>query len=162
MQKFAQKYTIICLLENFEEGYCFSSRNWPLHTTFIDTFAIDLDVETLEKILTEMTSKLDTTSTKAIGDEFFGAKKEVHVILLENNDDMKTIHHKLLGRLKKCNIELNDPQFSEEGYLPHVTVQKNSKVEIGDTVPITNLALIDMFPNEDPNQRKILKVIKLK
>jgi len=162
MQKFTQKYTVICLLEDVEEGYSFSSSDWPLHTTLVDTFAIDWDVETLQKKILELAQEQISTSTKGLKDEYFGPNKEVHVILLEKNEGLKTIHYALLQKLKDGNILLNDPQYSEEGYLPHSTVQKHSQVKLGDTVSIDNLALIDMFPNEDPYQRKVLKIFKLK
>jgi len=162
MQKFTQKYTIICLLEDAEEGYSFSSSDWPLHTTFVDTFAIDWDVETLQKKVLELAQEQISTSTNGIKDEYFGPDKEVHVILLEKNEDLKTIHYALLQKLKEGNLRLNDPQYSEDGYLPHSTVQKHRQVKVGDAVSINNLALIDMFPNEDPYQRKVLKIIKLK
>ena len=162
MQKFTQKYTIICLLEDVEEGYSFSSSDWPLHTTLIDTFAIDWDVETLQMKIHEVAQEQISTSTNGVKDEYFGPNKEVHVILLEKNKDLNNIHYALLQKLKEGNLILNDPQFSEEGYLPHSTVQKHKQVNVGDTININNLALIDVFPNEDPYQRKVLKTVKLK
>lgn len=161
MQKFTQKYTIICLLEDVEEGFSYSSSDWPLHTTFVDTFATDWDVETIKQKLEDTAKTLTSTNTKGIGDEYFGQNNEVHVILLEKNADMKNIHYALLETLKQSNLKLNDPQYSEDGFLPHSTVQKHAAVKVGEEVKITNLALIDMFPNEDPYQRKVLKVVKL-
>jgi hypothetical protein len=162
MQKFTQKYTIICLLEDIEEGASFASSDWPLHTTLVDTFVIDWSLDTLQNKIIEVAQEQDSTSTKGVGDEYFGPDKEVHVILLEKNEDLKTIHYALLQKLKGGNLRLNDPQYSEDGYLPHSTVQKHRQVKVGDEVSINNLALIDMFPNEDPYQRKVLKIIKLK
>ena len=162
MQKFTQKYTIICLLEDIEEGASFASSNWPLHTTLVDTFAIDWSLETLQNKIFEVAREQDSISTKGVGDEYFGPDNEVHVILLEKNEDLKTIHYALLQKLKEGNLRLNDPQYSEDGYLPHSTVQKHRQVEAGGAVSINNLALIDMFPNEDPYQRKVLKIFNLK
>lgn len=161
MQKFTQKYTIICLFEDVEEGFSYSSSDWPLHTTFVDTFAIDWDVTTIKQKLEEVAKNLSATTTTGIGEEYFGPNKEVHVILLEKNSDMKNIHYKLLDTLKQGKLKLNDPQYSEDGYLPHSTVQKHATVKIGEEVKINNLVLIDMFPDEDPYQRKVLKVVKL-
>lgn len=83
MQIFTQKFTIICLLEDIEEGFSYSSSDWPLHTTFVDTFAIDWDVATIKQKLEETAKSLTATTTKGIDDEYFGQNKEVHVILLE-------------------------------------------------------------------------------
>lgn len=162
MQKFTQKYTIICLLEDIEEGVSFASSDWPLHITLIDTFAIDWNVETLQNKVVEVARVQNSTSTNGVKSEYFGPNKDVHVILLEKNEDLKTIHYALLQILKEGDLRLNDPQYSEDGYLPHSTVQKHRQIKVGDTVSVNNLALIDMFPNEDPYQRKVLKIIKLK
>ncbi|MEI7632577.1 MAG: 2'-5' RNA ligase family protein [bacterium] len=162
MQKFTQKYTIICLLEDIEEGYNFHYSNWPLHTTLIDTFAIDWDVNTLQTKLQEVAQEQNSTTTTGTQSEYFGPNKEVHVTLLNKNEDLKSIHYALMQKLNEGNLILNDPQYHEEGYLPHSTVQKLKQVKVGEKVNINNLALIDMFLNEDPHERKILKIIKLK
>jgi hypothetical protein len=156
-----QKYTIICLLEEIDEGHGFASTDWPLHTTFVDTFAVDWDVETLKQKLVEVASELRSGSTAGVKDEYFGPNKEIHVVLLKKNDNMKDIHYKLLDKLKSGNLELNDPQFSKEGFLPHATVQKHAQIDVGAEVSINNLVLIDMFPDEDPYQRKVLKKVNL-
>jgi len=161
MQKFTQKYTIICLLEAIEEGFTYSSSGWPLHTTFVDTFAIDWDIETIKQKLEDISHVIKSATIKGVRDEYFGQNKEVHVILLEKNSDMKDIHYRLLDQLKPGNLKLNDPQFSEDGYRPHATVQKHAQVRIGDEVKINNLALIDMFPDENPYLRKVLKIVNL-
>jgi hypothetical protein len=48
----------------------------------------------------------------------------------------------------------NDPQFAKEGFLPHSTVQPHGRLNKGDEVTFSALSIIDMFPNEDPYQRK--------
>lgn len=161
MQKFTQKYAIICLLEDIQEGYTYPSSDWPLHVTFVGTFAINWDVETIKQKLEQAAKEIKCATTKGIGDEYFGPNNEVHVILLEKNSSMNSIHRKLLDLLKQGNLKLNDPQFSEDGYLPHSTIQKHAKVERGEEIKINNLALIDMYPDEDPYQRRVLKLVKL-
>ncbi|GEM_PF-4640745 len=38
---FTQKYTIVQFFDDIAEGYKYSSDDWPLHSTVVDTFAID-------------------------------------------------------------------------------------------------------------------------
>lgn len=162
MQKFTQKYTIICLLEYTEEGYEFPSNSWPLHTTLADTFAIKWDKETLKSKLVEIADTLRPVTTKAVRDEYFGPDQNVHVVLLEKTEGLASMHYHIVNSLKKGDVIFNDPQHSEEGFLPHSTVQKHAQVKPKDIVKLENLALIDMFPNEDAYQRKVLKIVKLK
>ncbi len=161
MQQFTQKYTIICLFEDIEEGYEFSSNSWPLHSTLVDTFAIDWDKLTLVSKLQEIASTLKSLSSKAIKDEYFGPDKNVHVVLIEKTADLVALHYAIVSALKTGGLKFNDPQYNEEGFLPHATVQKHMSVKPGDLIRYANLALIDMFPDKDPYQRKILKIIRL-
>lgn len=161
MQKFTQKYTIICLLEDVDEEYEFSSSSWPLHLTLADVFAIDWSEEVLKEKLVEIASTLKPVTSKATRDEYFGPNQDVHVVLVEKTNDLVSMHYHIVNLLKKGDIKFNNPQYSEEGFFPHSTVQKRAMVKPGDTVRVQNIALVDMFPDENPYQRKILKVVNL-
>ena len=67
----------------------------------------------------------------------------------------------MLAILEGGKIALNDPQFSRNGFLPHATVQKHARLNKGDKVRFTALSIVDMFPDEDPYMRKVLKTIKI-
>jgi 2'-5' RNA ligase len=161
MTRFSQKYTIVSLLEDVEEGYLFASSDWPLHTTLIDTFATNLSVESLCQLLENVAKTLKSTQTNVIGDEYFGPNRNIHVKLIEKTNYLEKLHNVLFDQLSHGNLKLNDPQYSKDGYLPHVTVQKRAQVGIGDEVLINNLALIDMFPRDNSHVRKILKKVAL-
>ncbi len=162
MQKFTQKYTIISILEDVEEGYEFSSSNWPLHTTIVDTFAIDWSVPKLSKKLEEMALTTKSIKTRVTKDEYFGPERTVHVVLLDKVSELASLHYRILDSLKGGGVTLNDAHFSEKGFAPHITVQEHTKLMLNDIITIHNIALIDMFPDENPYQRKILRAVKLR
>ena len=85
MAIFTQKYTLIQLLEEIEDGYEYSSSPWPLHTTIADTFAVDWDKDNLLCRLETLLAKHKIVGTKATDFEFFGADKQIKVTLLELN-----------------------------------------------------------------------------
>jgi hypothetical protein len=62
-QKFTQKYTIIQLFEDLEDGYEFSSDAWPLHSTLVDVFAIDWSVDEMVSHLNNLLSTHMTAPT---------------------------------------------------------------------------------------------------
>ena len=161
MQKFTQKYTIIQLFEDLPVGTQFSSSDWPLHATLVDTFAIDWDVDTMIAKLKEHASKLSSAQTKVMDDTHFGPNGEVQVALLEKTDDLLMLHNELIKLLEQGDLKLNDPQFAKDGFLPHSTVQKHARVNKGNHLTFDSLTLIDMFPDEDPYQRKVLATIKI-
>jgi len=161
MQGFTQKYTIIQLFEDVADGIQFPMSSWPLHATIVDTFAIEWDVPEMIKELGEMLAVCKSASSVVEDDMFFGPKKQTQVALLRKTDDLIELHYKVVELLEKGGLKLNDPQFSREGFLPHSTVQKHARLHKDDEITFGALTIIDMFPGEDPYQRKVLKTIKI-
>ncbi len=161
MNKFTQKYTLVQLFDDVEKGYEFSSDNWPLHSTVVDTFAIDWSVDEMDAKLTELLSKHATASSEAQDDKYFGENGQIRVVLLSRKESLVKLHLDVLEALKDGGLILNDPQFARDGFLPHATVQKGSRLSKGDKVQFTVLSIVDMFPDGDPYKRKILKTIRI-
>jgi len=161
MPAFTQKYAVIQLFEPMPVGMQFSSDNWPLHSTIVDTFAIDWDAakmaEQLELLLAPHTPAYSTVE----GDTFFGPEKQTHVMLLQKTEGLRGLHNDMITLLEQGGIVLNDPQFAREGFLPHSTVQKHARLHKGDEVSFIALTIIDMFPGSNPYQRKVLATIPL-
>lgn len=161
MQQFTQKYTIIQLFKDIPEGTQFSASNWPLHVTIADTFAIDWDVPTMVEKLTQLLSSRTSATSVVENDRFFGDQRQVRVALLKKTDDLVKLHQDVIKVLERGGWKPNDPQFAKEGFLPHSTVQKHTRLNKGDEVIFNALTIIDMFPGEDPYQRRVIKTIKI-
>lgn len=161
MTGFTQKYTIVQLLEPVAEGAIYKPADWPLHVTLTDIFAIDWDEETLLQNCIHESQKLQTVSTIAADDVWFGDEKNVQVTLLEKNEAITKLHLELVSFLEKGNVRFNVPEFVGNDFKPHVTVQKDKRLHKGDEVIINTLTVIDMFPDGDPYLRKILKTIPI-
>lgn len=161
MQKFTQKYTIIQLFEQRAVGVQFSSGSWPLHSTVVDTFAVSWDAAEMIAELETAFKSCKPAHSIADDDTFFGAEKDVQVTLLRKTDSLTNLHYSALSILEKGGLTLNDPQFAREGFLPHATVQKYARLTKGDEVSFTSLSIIDMFPDGDAYQRKVLATIPL-
>jgi len=161
-EKFTQKYTIIQLFEDVPEGTQFFWKDWPLHSTLADVFAIDWDVPTMIEKLTQLLRNRTPATSVVEDDRFFGDQGQVQVALLRKTDDLVKLHYDVIGCLTKGGWKPNDPQFAKEGFLPHSTVQKHARLNKGDKVTFNALTVIDMFPGGDPYQRKVIKTIKVK
>jgi 2'-5' RNA ligase len=161
MQPFTQKYAIIQLFENVAEGMEFPASDWPLHSTIADTFAIDWDVTTMVEKLTKLLEGHAQATSEAEDDQFFGDNGQIQVALIKKIDDLVKLHYDVIELLEQGGWKPNDPQFAKEGFLPHSTVQPHSRLNKGDEVIFNTLSIIDMFPNQDPYQRKVLKTIKI-
>lgn len=158
---FAQKYAIVHFFGDVEDGYEYLSDNWPLHSTIIDTFAIDWSIDEMTTRLTETMGNHATASSEAGDDKFFGEDGQIQVVLFDRTDSLTTLHLDAIALLQQGGLVLNDPQFAYDGFLPHATVQKDARLAKGDKVQFTDLSIVDMFPDEDPYRRKILKTIRI-
>lgn len=161
MQQFTQKYAIIQLFEDMPVGTEFSFRDWPLHATVADVFAIDWDVSTMIEKLTEMLKSHAQAASMTEGDRFFGDQGQVQVALIQKTDSLVKLHQDVITLLEEGGWKPNDPQFAKEGFLPHSTVQKHARLQTGDKVKFNALSLIDFFPDQDPYQRKLLATIPI-
>lgn len=161
MTQFTQKYTIIQLFENVPQGATFQASNWPLHATIADTFAIDWDVPTMIEKLTQLLSSHASATSVVEDDRLFGEQGQVRVALLKKTDDLVKLHQDVIEALEQGGWKPNDPQFAKEGFLPHSTVQGHARLDKGDEVIFNALTIIDMFPGEDPYQRRVVKTIKI-
>lgn len=161
IQQFTQKYTIVQFFDSVNEGYEYSSDNWPLHSTIVDTFAIDWSVDEMIDQLKSVLETHDTATSEAECDRFFGENGQVQVVLLNRSESLVELHHDILATLEEGGLKLNDPQFARDGFLPHATVQNHARLNKGDKVQFTALSIVDMFPDEDPYKRKVIKTITI-
>lgn len=157
-----QKYVLVKLLEKLEEGAEFPSSNWPLHVTIVANFAIDWNGNDITKKLQLLLAEQKPVKLIAGDDEYFGPQGNILVTVLNENDSLLSFHKKLVSLLKDSGGTFDEPQYLEDSYRAHATVQKDTRLEKGDHVLIDELSVIDMFPDEDINWRKLLKTIKLR
>lgn len=161
MEKFTQKYCLVAFLEDVAERHQYHYSSWPLHTTLADVFAVPLTTQELLQLLTNCIPVLHSVKTKAEDDRFFGPEKQVRVTLLHKTKEITALHEDIITELKKAGAVFNDPQYTLDGFLPHVTVQRHARVQAGDDVHIQSIGLVDMFPDGDGHERKVLKTWQL-
>lgn len=161
MQQFTQKYAIVQLFEDIPVDAQFASSGWPLHSTIVDTFAIDWDLPTMVEELDNLLRTHAQANSIVENDRFFGDNGQVQVALLKKTDGLASLHYDVIELLEQGSLRLNDPQFAKEGFLPHSTVQSHKRLNKGGKVIFSALSIVDFFPDEDPYQRKILATIPI-
>lgn len=160
MQMFTQKYAIIQPFEPLSVGDEFTSTSWPLHTTLVDTFAATWSGD-LWSSLTALTTHTEPFDCAVGHVDYFGASGDTIVTLLLPTPALLNIHTSLVDTLLGAGATLNDPHFAHTGFKPHATVQQHLRLNEGDQVQFTELFVIDMFPDGDPNKRKVLRSLLL-
>lgn len=151
--QYSQKYTLMQILQPVDEGGSFHMSEWPLHITLTDVFAVDLTIELIRDIQGYI-------NTRPIATAFITAEGKLgmtEVWLLENTPDLYAIHTTLVDILEKHGAVFNTPEFTRNGFIPHITKQSMGDKKIGDKVVIDVVSLIDMFPDQNWQMRKVLK-----
>lgn len=155
--KYSQKYALVSFIEPVEVGTEFTMASWPLHMTLADIFAIEMNSEIKQKLSELLLNQPDITLST--GDD--ATLGTTDVSLINTTDELQSFHSSIVNLLELHGVKFNNPEFTKTGFIPHVTIQKSGKLTKGDKITINTISLIDMFPNGDWQQRKVLNSFKL-
>lgn len=131
-------------------------RDWPLHVTLADVFAIDGSPDDLPRALAERLRSTLSFACTVTGVDWFGEDKSVAVKLVDKTEELQQLHMSVLEVLQQYKVRFNSPEYMQEGFKPHSTDQKDSQLRLEDIVKFNVVTLIDMFPGENPFERRIL------
>ena len=161
MEKFTQKWAIISLLEDVDEGSVFYYTDFPLHVTLAGVFAIDKDEGQLVKELADLLSSQQPVVIEADKKDMFGPEKNIAVMRIKKSRELMKLYGLIYNWLNESGVVYNTPEYQGDGYLPHSTFQKSASLAAGEQRILQSVSLIDLFPNQDGYSRKISKTIML-
>jgi uncharacterized protein YnzC (UPF0291/DUF896 family) len=156
--EYSQKFSLVHFLTVVEPGTEFKMDQWPMHVTLADVFAIDLEGTDVMPKLRKFLKTQARVRTTALLDAVLGTTA---VTLLENNQNLSNLHSHVIDLLETYGAVFNMPEYNKSGFLPHATVQANGRLNASDKVNIDSLALIDMFPGNDWQNRKVVTTFNL-
>jgi len=159
MSEFTQKYTIVHLFEELPDGFEYSMKSWPPHVTLADVFSIDGEWTDLLESLRDALDSKHISISQVNDEDFFGDDRSIQVMLLEKNSKLQHLHDTIVDVLESFKVKFNSPQYTKTGFMPHATKQQDG-LKMGDLVKFNSITLIDMFPDKDPYQRKVLGTIR--
>lgn len=155
---YTQKYCLVSFINPIEIGTEFSMENWPLHVTLADVFAIDLLHTEIELKLNILLSDKPVVKIFANQEVILGTTK---VVLLDKTSEIIDLHLSLIELLEKNGAFFNSPEHIKSGFIPHCTIQKSERLNKGDRISIDRISLVDMYPDQDWQQRRVLKTFDL-
>lgn len=161
MQTFTQKWCLVNFLEPVAVDTQFSCKNWPPHITIADTFAIDITPEMLHAKLLPLVSGIKSFTLTADKDAYWGDNAEIHVMTMNMSSDIVDLHKLIFESLKSNGAVFNDEQFQNDGYIAHTTLHDNHSIDASENYAINAICLINMFPQGDALQRKVMWTITL-
>ncbi len=160
-QAYSQKYTIVCFFYPQDVSTTFSALDWPLHVTMLDTFKTDWSATDLCNALKQVAISTATFSVLPVEQAMLGPDKNESVKLLQKDKALLALHATLLTLVHEGSFVFNSPGFVGEGFLPHATDQRDGQLTLGQPYTVATISLVDMFPNGDYMQRKIIETFAL-
>ena len=155
---YSQKYTLVHFKTPLPVGATFTMSEWPPHITLADVFAIDRAVTCIDQHLAALTTKSQPVTIAATRPGVLG---ETSVVLFKNTFALQQLHDSIIDLLGSRGAVFNHPEFTKTGFLPHSNTNTSTPIHPGDTLHITSLSLIDMYPDSDWQQRKVLATFML-
>jgi len=154
------KYTIVKFIEPVADGTEFNMTEWPLHITLADDFELGISHSDFIEQLKKLALKQEPVKVVAESDGYLGKYSQVQVTFIDTNPDLFELHRGLVTELKRIGAVFYNPHYIIGGYRPHITVQRAARARRGDVVIINKLSIVDMSPDGDDNQRKVIETIE--
>lgn len=161
MEQFSQKWIIVALFDEVQEGTEFEYTDFPLHVTLAGVFATD---KTGNQLANELAKILkDEHAIKIEGDQkaAFGPYHNIPVMKVKKSPQLMALYARIYEFLADTGVTYNSPEYHGEGYQPHVTNQKSGYLQEGEQKILKSISLIDMYPDNDGYKRRVVKTIAL-
>ncbi len=150
------RFVVVLPLIPLAIGDRFLTRDWPLHITIVPVFTADATLEHVADAL--YGQRLTVTGG---GEERFGRGNSVRVTVIEPTPNILSLHRGLLQNLAPLHPVFDEPDFTGDGFRPHVTRRAFGGVERGAVLELDQLAVVDMTPGQPDRMRRVLAVIPL-
>lgn len=158
MTEFSQKWAVAAFFDDLPDGFEFQKNEVPLHATLAGVFAIDLPSIKIAGLLEGCVRGFEAPTVTGDAIEQWGSLK---VTTLRSSQEFKDLFTVVQDTLLEKGAVFNEPEYVGAGFRPHVTLQRSGSLSPGAAKSVKGMSLVDMFPNGDPNRRRIVKTIKL-
>jgi hypothetical protein len=156
------KFVVVLPIRPLEVGVGFTVGAWPLHVTLVPRFSSAVDVAQLATVL-QATARGRAPIDASIGcDAYFGTDSDILVSLVADQVALVEFHLQLLSALEReCGITVEEPQYSREGFRPHVTAANEGRIREGEKVGLVQIALVEMSPQSRSGIHSVVVTVNL-
>ncbi|MDH6236800.1 2'-5' RNA ligase family protein [Cryobacterium sp. CG_9.6] len=156
-----QRLVIVLPLVPIRVGDRWPVTEWPLHITVLAPFDTDADSARIaEQIGAAITGCTALHAT--VGDShLFGRRQDVPVSVIVPNEPLALLHEQVVAAVRPLGCNPGEPAFTASEFTPHITFKNHGRRYPGDTVVLTQLAVVDMVPRSSPLGRTVLATVSL-
>lgn len=160
---YSQKWTLVAFTHQIPIGTSYNMRNWPPHITLADVFAADFDgTELNDRLHSAISNILSFNATVQGNGQLGDPASPIDVSLFERSTELIGLHNAIIDVLVDNKAAFNTPQYTRDGFLPHITIQDKMFLKTGEEIEISSVTLVDMFPDQDWQERKVVDIYRLK
>jgi 2'-5' RNA ligase len=157
----SQKYVIVHFIDIAKVPSEFPYTQWPLHVTLLANFTISQPIGKLIESLEVYAQNTKPFKIMSDGEDSFGPNQNVAVSLIRTTENIRKLHADLTSISEALGAEFDEPKFMGEGFRPHATKQISSQLEDKEEILLNNFTLVDMYPDNNIERRRIIKTFEL-
>ena len=150
------RLVVVLPLTPLRVGSSFAVPAWPLHITVLPPFLTDAPTDEIAAAIAAATRVHPPLTAVAGRNELFGRRHDIPVALIEPNDQLTALHRTLVDAIRPFAAAPDEPAFTGPGFRAHVTHKPPATVQPGDTLTLTQIALVDMLPRTHAAGRTVL------
>jgi 2'-5' RNA ligase len=155
------RVVVVVPLEPLREGDRFRVEDWPLHITVVPPFSTEASSAEMATIIAYVAHNHPPLTVVAGGERLFGRHNTIPVNLVDGNPDLTSLHQALVDALRPVAVTQAERAFTSQEFVAHVTVKGHRRVNAGDRLELTQLALVDMAARAEPGGRSVLSTAEL-
>lgn len=156
------RLVVVLPLSPLQDGESFAVRDWPLHITVLPPFHTDAAASDIADAIAAAASGQPALTVTAGHDEMFGRREDVPVTVVVEDDALTNLHHTLVEAVRPFAASPDERAFTGTGFRAHVTVKQHRRVNQGDVLSLTQIALVDMAPQSPSRGRTVLATLSLR
>lgn len=155
------RLVVVIPLTPLQTGERFVVKRWPLHVTVLAPFTTDAAPAEIKRVTAAALAEFEEITVVAGHDELFGRHHDIPVTVMVDNAALTRLHDRLVEALRPLAANQNEPAFDGPDFRAHVTVKEHRRVQSGDELRLSQIALVDMAPRASPDGRTVLATITL-
>jgi 2'-5' RNA ligase len=155
------RLVVVLPLTPLQTGASFDVAGWPLHLTVLAPFKTDAAPTEIARVIATTLAGQAVITVTAGPDDLFGRRHDIPVTLIDDTVELTRLHDRLVKALLPLAADPTEPAFSGPDFRAHVTVKQHRRVHPGDTLVLTQIALVDMVPRAAASGRTVLATLDL-
>ncbi len=155
------RFGIATLFEHVPDGYEFTNSEIPLHLTHVDVCEVDMEPAVFVTVLRNYLSSVEAFEIVPTEDAFLGPAADIPVTRIAQTPELMAFHVGLMDFLRGCGALFDNPQYSGDNYLPHITMQGARRVPLNHTLSVSSVSIGNKRTDVDSPPNRIIATIAL-